>query len=55
MRVNWAFSTTGTNNVYAAKQKREEEGGEDKSEIRIAARSLNNSQIQANITNYLSK
>jgi hypothetical protein len=41
--------------VYAAKQKHEEEGGEDKSEIFTAMSSLNSSQIQANITNYFSE
>jgi hypothetical protein len=42
---------TDTDTVYAAKQKCEEEGGEDKSEIRTAVRSLNSSQILSNIRN----
>jgi hypothetical protein len=41
--------------VYATKQKCDEEEGEDKSEICTAMRSLNSSQIQANMTNYFSK
>jgi hypothetical protein len=51
--------------VYAAKQKYDEEGGEDneirteggenKSEIRTALRSLDSSQIETNIPNYFSK
>jgi hypothetical protein len=36
---------TDTDIVYAAKQKFGEEGGEDKSEIRTAVRSLNSSRI----------
>jgi hypothetical protein len=46
---------TDTDIVYAAKQKCEEEGGEDKSEICTAVRSLNSSQIQVNITSYFPK
>jgi hypothetical protein len=39
----------------AVKQKGDEEGGEDKGEIRTAVSSVNSSQIQAIITNCLSK
>jgi hypothetical protein len=45
---------TDTDIVYAMKQKREEEGGEDKSGIHTVMRSLNSSQIQAIITNCFS-
>jgi hypothetical protein len=47
MHVNWASSTTDMD----AKQKCDEEGGEDKSEIRTAVRSLK----QFTNINYFSK
>jgi hypothetical protein len=56
MRVNWGFQhMPDTDIVYAVEQRCEEEGGEDKSKICTAVRSVNSSKIQANITNYFSK
>lgn len=56
LHIKWAFSTWQTDIVNAAmKQKGEEDGGEDNSEICTAVRSQNNSQKQVIITNYFSK
>jgi hypothetical protein len=54
--VKWVSSTRQTDIVSAAeKQNREEESGENESEILTSVRSLNSSQKQANITNLFSK
>jgi hypothetical protein len=57
MHVNWASTTWQTDTVNAAmKQKGEEGGGGDESEIHTAVWwSLSSSQKQAIITNYFSK
>jgi hypothetical protein len=57
MHVKWASSTRLTYIVNAVmKQKGEEKGGENQSEISTAMwRSLNSSQKQVIITNYFSK
>jgi hypothetical protein len=54
MHVKWASIMWKTwTLVYAAKQKCEEEGEKDKSEIGTTLMSLNSAQIQVNITDFL--
>jgi hypothetical protein len=45
----------GLDDGDVAKQKCDEEGRKDKREIRIAVRTVNSSETQANITKYISE